>query len=89
MNGNIGRINESIGVSFAVLSFLPDRPLSGRREGTQARERTRPLRKTAFFEGGVCLNASPTRNMAGEDDLIRAFIRLFQYTLFFTKMQYL
>jgi hypothetical protein len=50
MNGNIGRINESIGVSFAV--SIPGTRVFGRRS-TQARERARPFWKAAFFDGGV------------------------------------
>ena len=39
--------------SSILCCFIPGTRVSGRREGTQARERTRPLRKAVFFDGGV------------------------------------
>jgi hypothetical protein len=51
MNGNIGIINESIAV--VLCSSIPDVCVSGKREDTQARERTRPSRKADSSDGGV------------------------------------
>lgn len=69
MNGNSGRI--SILVSFAVL--LPDICVSGRREGTQARERTRPLRKAASVME-VCSERQSYKKHAEEGDLIKTHL---------------